>query len=158
MRQREDRIPVSLEARMRTEAGWTDIVIRNVSPRGMLVKAETPPPAGAYVEIRCARLAVVGRAVWAKRNMIGIRLQDRLQMDALLGSVAKMPAASLAGPHTHATRFLAGIADRSRDRARQLQYLAMLLVLALAAAAIADTVATTLAAPFDAVRDGMGHP
>lgn len=138
---------------MRTDDGWTDIVIRNISPRGMLVRAAAPPPAGTYVEIRCARLAIVGRAVWAKHPMIGIRLQDRLQIDALLGRTALAPGGSPAGPS--AGRALAGVADRSRDRARQLQYLAMLLVFGLAAAAIAHTVAITLAVPFDAVRDGM---
>ena len=144
---------------MRADKGWSDIVIRNISPRGMLIKSASPPLSGAYVEIRCARLTAVGRAVWAKDNLIGIRLQDRLQIDALLGVAAKArignpPAEARAYP----PRSLAGIAERSRDRARKFQYLALLLVITLSAAALASTVATTLAAPFEAVRDGMDRP
>jgi len=143
---------------MRVDDGWSDIVIRNISPRGMLIRSHSPPPTGAYVEIRCARTTAIGRAVWAKDEMIGIRLQDRLQLEALLGT-AKGGAGNLRlDPRAHPGRFLANVAERSRDNGRKLQSLALLLVVALAAMALAKSVAMTLAAPFDTVRQEMGAP
>ena len=156
MRKREDRVPVAIAARMRAGAGWTDIVIRNVSPRGMLVRAGCPTTPGTYVEIRRGRLVVAARAVWANGDMVGIRLQDPIQLDALCGGVARMPdndAAPIAAP----ARSLRALADRSREHGRMLQYLLLLIGTAVAAAALAFAVAGTLSSPFDAVRTSLSR-
>lgn len=154
MRKREDRVSVAIAARMRAGAGWSDIVIRNVSPRGMLVRAGRPTAPGTYVEIRRGRLVVAARTVWADGDMIGVRLQDPIQLDALCGGLAHIPDSD-AAPVAAPARSLAALADRNREHGRMLQYLLLLIGAATTAAALAFAVAGTLRSSFDAVRTSL---
>jgi hypothetical protein len=122
----------------------------------MLVRAGCHAPPGTYVEISRGRLVVAARTVWANGDMIGVRLQDPIQLEALCGGLARMPhndAAPLATP----ARPLASLADRSREHGRMLQYLLLLVGTAIAAAALAFAVAGTLRSPFDAVRTSLSE-
>jgi hypothetical protein len=157
MRKREDRVPVAISARMRAGAGWSDIVIRNVSPRGMLVRAGCPAPPGTYVEISRGRLIVAARTVWANGDMIGIRLQDPIQLDALCGGLARPSAGNDDAAPVVQARRIAKLADRSREHARVFQYLLLLIGTAIAAAALAFAVAGTLRSPFDTVRTSLSE-
>ena len=51
-RPREERITVLIPSRMRVESQWCDVVIHNVSSRGLMAGCDTPPAVGSYVEIR----------------------------------------------------------------------------------------------------------
>ena len=58
-RAREPRQPVRIGARLKSGRGWSDVVLRNVSTRGVMGQCAAPPARGDYVEVRCGRL---GRA------------------------------------------------------------------------------------------------
>lgn len=122
---REPRLAVMIQARMRCGAAWKDIFIRNISSRGMLVQAESPPAPGTYVEIRKASETVVGRAVWRGGRHFGVRTQDRVNIDALLGA-AQVPQPAYPRERRVASRrtgSLATLGERSRALSSAFQYL-----------------------------------
>lgn len=90
MKNREPRRRVMVRARMRTGADWGDVVIHNMSSRGLLATAERPCKPGTVIEIRRVHHIVIGRVVWAKDQYFGVRTQDRIDIDAILD--AKPPA------------------------------------------------------------------
>lgn len=66
---------------MRVGASWSDVRIRNMSSRGLLVEAASPPARGTYVEIRRGTRVIVARSVWVGDDRCGLRTQDRLSID-----------------------------------------------------------------------------
>lgn len=120
-RPRETRIPVHIPSRMRSGAEWMDACIRNVSSRGLLLESENPPAPGTYVDLRRGSQIVIGRVVWRKDRLFGVRAQDRIEIDALLNEPRlARPAAK---PETTAKpeRRSKSRADTDRDVARQLE-------------------------------------
>ncbi|RZM26822.1 MAG: PilZ domain-containing protein, partial [Sphingomonas sp.] len=65
-RPREERITVLIPSRMRLESQWHDLVIHNVSSRGLMAGCDSPPAVGSYVEIRRGTIVIVGRVQWTK--------------------------------------------------------------------------------------------
>src|ERR1700754_200748 len=132
-RPREPRQKVVLPARMRAGAAQMDVCIRDISSRGMLVQAGTPPPRGTYVEILRPGYSVTGRVVWSKHHKFGIQSRDRISMAAVLerrkvprpdGGVP--PLDQSGGPVSFSRRAdPALLAARARARAAFLQYAAL---------------------------------
>jgi hypothetical protein len=60
-RAREERRTIFLKARLRTDAGWSAVSIGNISLRGLMFRAQTPPPRGSFIEIRHRSTTIVGR-------------------------------------------------------------------------------------------------
>lgn len=83
-RPREERITVLIPSRMRLESQWHDLVIHNVSSRGLMAGCDSPPAVGSYVEIRRGTIVIVGRVQWTKGRFFGMRAQDRLSVKALI--------------------------------------------------------------------------
>lgn len=75
---RGERRKVLVRARMRGNGPPVDVCIRDVSARGMLVQAGTPPPRGTFVELSGGGLPVVGQVVWAKDRRFGVQTRDTL--------------------------------------------------------------------------------
>ncbi|KTT71883.1 hypothetical protein NS334_09790 [Sphingomonas endophytica] len=140
-RPREERITVLIPSRMRNGSQWLDVVIHNVSSRGLMAGCDTPPAVGSYVEIRRGTITIVGRVQWAKARFFGIRSQDRLSVQGLINEprLANRPTASsdrrsdsradhgadsrLAHEAQQARRM-----ERSRSFASMFQYVAIALV------------------------------
>ena len=70
---------------MRTGASWSDVCIRNMSSRGLLIETASPPARGTYVEIRRGSDLIVAQSVWVGDRRCGLRAQGRLAVDAFLG-------------------------------------------------------------------------
>jgi hypothetical protein len=83
-RPREPRRKVLIHARMRSGGAWTDVCIRNLSSRGMLLQTANPPDPGTYVEILRGDQIVIGRAIWAGEHRFGVRTQACIDMDAII--------------------------------------------------------------------------
>lgn len=66
---------------MRVGSAWFDVCIRNMSSRGLLVEAASPPARGTYLEIRRGARVIVARSVWVDDGRCGLRTQDRLTID-----------------------------------------------------------------------------
>jgi hypothetical protein len=79
---------------MFANADWTNVTIRNVSSRGMLLETAIPLRRGTYLEVRRGPAVIVGRTVWATGQQAGIQTQDIILIDKLIsGSRAAVPAA-----------------------------------------------------------------
>lgn len=165
MKAREPRHPVMVQARMRSGSEWSDVIIHNVSRRGMMLRAAKPPMRGSYVEVRKATMTIIGRAVWVNGQRFGIRTQDVIDMPALLDHAAHQLGAAIgltppAGERRNAPRAAtitpAQAAERNRQRAAIGQFALIAVVGGVAAWFVADSVHNMLTAPFDAIRSAMG--
>jgi len=110
-RPREERITVLIPSRMRVGSAWTDVVIHNVSSRGLMGGSDMPPAPGSYIEIRRGTIVIVGRVMWGKGRFFGVRTQDRISVKALIDEPR------LAGrPQTPAQKQDAGNERRAENR------------------------------------------
>jgi hypothetical protein len=84
-RAREPRKPVRIGARLKSGRGWSDVVLRNVSARGVMGQCPAPPR-GDYVEVRCGAYVIVARVAWARDDHFGARAQDVIELPDLIAS------------------------------------------------------------------------
>lgn len=83
MRPREHRHEVFIKARMLHDHLWTEVVVRNVSSRGMLLQHPNPPARGKYIEVRRATQVIVARVIWSRGQNFGVRSQDTIDLKFL---------------------------------------------------------------------------
>lgn len=93
-RAREPRKPVRIGARLKSGRGWSDVVLRNVSARGVMGQCPAPPERGDYVEVRCGSYVIVARVAWASADAFGARTQDLIALPDLIASSEGREAAA----------------------------------------------------------------
>lgn len=81
---RPHRKAVRIKVRVRTEAGWVDATVHNVSERGMKLHCNPGLRRNEFVEIARGRYRVVGRIVWNADAASGLRSRDMIDMAGLL--------------------------------------------------------------------------
>ena len=91
MKARDERHQVLLSARMRGDGPTFDVSIRNVSSRGMLIRAAAPPKVGSYVEVITDEVSAVGRVTWRNGTSFGIQTRERLPLVKLVFRRAGRP-------------------------------------------------------------------
>lgn len=91
-RTRETRKTVRIGVRVRTEAGWRDAILRNVSSRGMMLQTDPPLHRNQCVEIARGRARVIGRVVWSDDASSGLMAQDAVDIAGLLAAPGTNPA------------------------------------------------------------------
>ena len=152
VKQREPRRKVMLRARMRHGADWGDVLIHNMSSRGLLAAAETPCPRGTVIEIRRIHHVIIGRVVWQKGAYFGVRTQDRIDIDGIVAAKPPVDKPAPAGDDRRAAdRPSASIAERearSRHLARMVQFAVMIAVVGTAALLMASEIGSVLSRPF----------
>lgn len=121
LRPREDRKTVRIGVRVRTDSGWADATVRNVSSRGMMLHSLQPLRRNQFVEITRGRARVVGRIVWSDDAGFGLQTQDIVDIPALLaqpqaGGTIESTERRAAPRPTRPTRAYVAIdrADRSK--------------------------------------------
>lgn len=82
---RSPRTTIHLSARLRDNNGWSEVTIRNVSPRGLLLHGAGLPRRGAYIELQSDRIAIVGEVRWSIGGRCGVRTREDIDVDRLLG-------------------------------------------------------------------------
>ncbi|WP_147276212.1 PilZ domain-containing protein [Sphingomonas aracearum] len=129
MKKREPRRPCLVKARMRDGADWTDVVIHNMSSRGLLASCARALRPGAVIEIRRVHHIIIGRVVWARGRSVGVRTQDRIDIDGIIAARApdRPPAVQEDAERRNTSRALtqrdiAERAERSRTTARLFQF------------------------------------
>jgi hypothetical protein len=85
MRAREHRQKVLIQARMRAGGLPTDICIRDISSRGMLIQSGIAPPRGTYIEVITATETIVGRVIWGDDERFGISTRDKVHVAMVVG-------------------------------------------------------------------------
>jgi len=76
---------------MRADGPVTDVCVRNVSTRGMLLQACRAPAPGSYVEIVLPETSIVARVVWSKDRRFGVASRDRIRLADVIGPGAREP-------------------------------------------------------------------
>ncbi|MEO6388414.1 MAG: hypothetical protein ABIT16_08375 [Croceibacterium sp.] len=163
-RNRETRQPVSIGARLSRGRSWSDMVIRNVSPRGMMGMCAVPPERGEYVEIRSGDYVVVARVMWARGGRFGLRAQDQIELGELVAGIdgrlaatgerRRIPRPPVPRPRpTMAQRFAA-----SQRAARAFDFMSLSLAGAVLAGLAAGAAHDALTAPLDQVSGALASP
>lgn len=145
MKQREKRTPVRLSARMRSDSGWSDVHIRNVSSRGMMLSAGEAPMLGSYLEVRRNTTVIVGKIVWRSGDDFGVRTQDRIDLKTLLSPAGTPPGAAPGDGVDRRRAARQPSPDRSRQWGRMLQYLFLLAAVGTGTIALVGAVDSALA-------------
>jgi len=162
-RARERRTTVAIKARVKSEIGWGDSQICNVSSRGMMVRHIPPPPLGSYVEVCRGPFSIVGRVRWIAGDRFGLQALERIDLDALQSprprsqaSVSDRrrrprPAIAPVGQVTDIAERLEG----SQRLARRLQFAVVVLAGATMALLAVQLMAATLAEPIERARPAL---
>lgn len=129
---REARQKVVLPARMRLGGQFSDVCIRDISSRGMMLQAANPPPQGSYVEIYRSAHTIVARVVWSRERRFGIQSQDKMHVAEIIsvsapGGTRRPDQERRAGDrHSRAVlpprNTIAEQADRNRQRSRIFEF------------------------------------
>ena len=152
-----------IAARMRHGNQWCDANILNISSRGLLLHAATPPSRGTYVEVRRGTHIIVGRVVWANDNRFGVRAQDRLAIDSVItdispdrrsaNDVGDGPAERRAQPRPERLEWRHA---QSREKGRVLQFACISGLSLVLAACAYEAVTDTLSRPLSQVSTQLG--
>lgn len=164
LKPREPRRKILMDARMRIGATWRDVSVLNISSRGLLLRAPSPPTRGSYAEIRRGLHIILARVVWTDGNRFGVRTQDRLTIDDLIrnlppGSEENWQRQS-SGEARDTERSGSAVLQnlvlaRSKTLSRLLQFACIGLFGASAAVAAAAWVGQSLSQPLSAISNAM---
>ena len=144
-----------IAARLRQGSAWSDANILNISSRGLLLHASTPPSRGTYIEVRRGAHVIIGRVISAKADRFGVRAQDLLAIDQLVANASPeghpandaggVPAERRARPRPDRLEWRHA---QSREKGRALQFACIagfgLILAACAYEAVTDTLAQPL--------------
>lgn len=154
---REPRKTTFIQARVLTDAGWSDATIRNLSSGGMMIEmASGAPRRGSYVELRRASSVLVARVIWSAANRCGVSTRERINIAAL--EQGKGEGAVAAGgdrrllPRQSAARDYDGAAV-----GRRIEAVVLAIALSLASLALALTVYHFLERVSNRVIDASSH-
>lgn len=156
MKTREPRVKVLVRARMRAGADWTDVVIHNMSSRGLLASSSPVCRPGTVVEIRRIHHVVVGRVVWQNGAFFGVRTQDPIDIQGIVTAQppAHKPQRIDAGDDDRRAVRRVPAAEReaqSRRFASAFQFVVLIVAVGAAAVFAAQEVGSVLSRPFAAV-------
>lgn len=162
-RARESRIPVNLKARLKSEIGWGDSRICNVSSRGLMVRHIPPPPLGSYVEVCRGPFSIVGRVRWIAGDRFGVQSLEDIDLDELKDP-HRGPSAPVADRRRRARVGGAPVAqipdfsaqlEASQRLARRLQFLVVVLAGIAMALILSQLISASLRAPFEEVGSAL---
>lgn len=157
MRKRDQRIATRARARLKHGLSWSDVMVRNISRRGLMVELSNPPACGTFVELRRGNSVVVGQVRWAEDNRCGLLAQDRIDPGAFL---AERDAPQAWRPGDADRRVLARPSAahhlaRSHAAARAGQWLGVSAVTLFGAYLIVSAAHTALARPIVQVEQAL---
>lgn len=162
LKPREERRATLVRARLRTDDGWSDVTIGNVSSRGLLLQGTAPLRRNDFVEVRHRHLSIVGRIVWAHGTKYGVRTQDRIDVAGLLSPTPATAAGPVeerrAAPRKHMARprtSAAQTAEASKRFGRALDWTLMVVAAGAAGVFMAQAAWLALDAPLDRAQTAM---
>ena len=157
---REPRLNVMIQARVRIGASWNDACILNLSSRGMLVRAPTAPDRGSYLEIRRGNHVIVARVVWSNADRFGVYTQDPVPAADLIKGTSSAGGAATSGQASFSERRtvprpLLPTSERSRWRARAMEFSTVALLGGVASILFLGAVGEMLGRPLMAVEAAL---
>lgn len=104
-RPRELRHATAAKARLDDGQRQSDIVIGNVSSRGLMAKCDSSPAEGARIEILYRELRIAGRVAWARSGCFGLESDEAIDLAGLFAPRAPRAAPRrFVPPHAVARR------------------------------------------------------
>lgn len=154
---------VRINVRVRTDDGWMDATVRNVSSRGMMLHSLQPLRRNQVVEIARGRSRVIGRVVWNNEAACGLQAQDRVDIEGLLAkpdAIGNSQGVSgrqdrRASPRQAPARHAATIelqSESARLLGRAFEKVALLSAIACGGVLAASSAYEAMAAPLDKVE------
>lgn len=163
LKPREQRVRVVVPCRLQHDGRWADACIHNISSRGLLVAADVAPAPGSYVDIRRGTLVIIGRVCWRKDRFFGLRTQDRVSVDALVGEPRRTTAPTgtperRAEARHRADAEVAERIERHRRLSSLLQYGSLVGAVAIGALIAASQVFSLLSGSLGTVSAALAGP
>ena len=147
---------MTVAARLRMGASWSDACILNVSSRGVLIHVPQPPQRGSYVELRRGNQVIIGRVMWSKGSRAGLRAQDRVPVEAILTSKASQGFRLTAPGGTPVERRRsARTHEQSRSRSRAFEFASIAALGAVLSITLVSVVSRAVAEPLSRVRTAL---
>ena len=142
---------------MRTDSGWSDACILNISSRGLMIRSRRRAARGSLIELRHGEHAIVGRVVWSDGAHVGLQAEERLPIEQIL-SLSQAPSLQLTAvngrpverrkrPRSH---------EDNRVRGRLFEFAAVAILAATVAGFAFDIVHDALSKPLEAVQAALG--
>ena len=159
---REPRVKVMIRATLRAGQPRMDVCIRDISPRGLMMMAASPPEPGTYVEVLGIGQTIVGRVTWAKDRRFGVRTSDRIDLSAAIFGGAAQASGQDAAPGARtgsaaaAPRSNGKSAASNRAFGRAVQFVVIAAFAVTLSAAIALATYDTLVRSFSRVSTHLG--
>ncbi|MBA3510471.1 MAG: PilZ domain-containing protein [Sphingomonas sp.] len=147
---------------MRVGAGWDDARILNISLRGLMIQAESPPPKrGSYVELRRGPRIIIGRVVWANQHRFGLWTQDPLDVESIIALPAgdtkegASSSATVAVERRSVVRRNSAAFERSRQWSRAFEFVCITVFAVTGCLVAFGAVAQLFVVPLAAVEQGF---
>lgn len=166
-RPRENRKTVRIGVRVRTDTGWTDATIRNVSNRGMMLQTLQPLRRNQFVEIARGRHRMAGRIVWSRDSVCGLQVREQVDIPGLLAPPDESRAVRgterriAQRPEPAPGRYAASLAERaqsSRLLGRAFEKAFMVVALASVSVVAVGSALEAADAPLEQVRMALAGP
>jgi len=161
MKAREQRKRVTTPARMRTDSGWSDVTIRDISSRGMGLRSPRAPRRGDYIELCRHQHKLIGRVMWSDGECFGVLLSDTVAVDDVITSrpTRRHQAERRFRPrHSGALRSssdprlaIVSVAQSSQNASRRMHFVAIAAIACIGAFFVADLANGILSQAMDAV-------
>jgi len=152
---REERVKTLLPARVRSETGWSDACILNISSRGLLLYSTCGASPGAFVELRRGNHLVVARVVWRKNGRMGLWSPEKVNIQGIISDQVAAAAGRSSGSAAERRR-IPRTEQQNRERAKAMEFLATVLIASSLAVCAVFYVHEVMAKPLSAVRAALG--
>lgn len=159
---RDSRRNTFLKVQVRSDSGWSEAIVCNVSSHGMMLRGEDLPGRGSFIEIVGGKVSLAGHVRWSLAGRCGIRTREVIDLAALLGtpgSDATPPAPPRRSrPGGEAATSPADRAAQSRARGRVLDLALTLALLTAGAWLVISAVNGLFAAPLGRIGSELSCP
>lgn len=157
---RDQRRTTLLKAHIRSDDGWCDALVCNVSAHGMMLQGEGLPPRGSFIEICGETLSLAGQVRWSAGDRCGVRTREAINLADLLGDHHAPEAAPAPRGQVVRVRFATpdDTALRAGLAARLLDFALVAAFVAGSAWLMAEGVSGFLRDPLERIGSGLGHP
>lgn len=156
LRPREERLRTLLPARMRSQSGWSDACILNISTGGLLVYSAGEAKLGSHVEIRRGGSLIIANVVWRKNQRIGLSSHHPVPIREVLEDEKVAAIVTTDSPVLVERRRQPRTPDNSRLKARAMEFAATAGIGIALAATAALCVAEAISKPIAAVEAALG--
>ena len=141
---------------MRSQSGWSDACILNISTGGLLVYSAGEAKPGTHVEIRRGGSLIIANVVWRRNRRIGLCSHHPVPIREVLEDEKVAEVVTPNSPVLVERRRQPRTPDNSRLKARALEFAAIAAIGITLSAAAALCVAAALSKPIAAAEAALG--